>query len=293
MAASATMTVTVNDVNEAPVFAADTYTGNVAENAIVNENVVTVKATDEDDTDTPAYAITGGNTNDDFKIAASGLIAVAKSLVGKGGDTYTLTVTASDDESPTPLKDDATVTITVTATAAPAVNQPPTFADAMREVAENAAAGSNVGAAVQAADPESDAITYAITGGNTGDVFAIDNNGQITIAQGKSLDHEGTGSYTLTVTATDAAGSNTTVQAAITITVNDVNEAPVFATDAYTRDVPENTAVDVPIGVTVSATDEDDTDTPTYEITGGNTNDDFKIDTNTGVISVAKDLTGK
>ena len=64
---------------------------------------------------------------------------------------------------------------------------------------------------------------------DAGGRFTIDNNGQITVADGSLLDFEANASHSVTVTVTDAAGL--TYTEAFTINLGDVNEAPV-ATDS-------------------------------------------------------------
>ena len=101
--------------------------------------------------------------------------------------------------------------------------EPPVLDDYNFEVAEDAEVGDVVGT-VSATDPEGDAVTYAITAGNTGGAFAIDSGtGEITVAA--ALDHETTDEYTLTVEAEDVSGLTDT--ATLTITVTDIaEEAP-------------------------------------------------------------------
>ena len=60
-------------------------------------------------------------------------------------------------------------------------------------------------------------MTYAISDGNTGDVFAIDAaSGAISVFG--ALDYAATSSYALTVTATDAAGGTATAEVTIAVT---------------------------------------------------------------------------
>ncbi|MEZ6142154.1 MAG: cadherin domain-containing protein [Zavarzinella sp.] len=73
---TATITIDVNDLNEAPVAVDDTFS--VAENSSLNTIVGTVTATDEDNGQTLSYAITSGNTGNAFSInPTTGLIRVA------------------------------------------------------------------------------------------------------------------------------------------------------------------------------------------------------------------------
>ena len=125
------------------------------------------------------------------------------------------------------------------------------------DVAEDAEVNDDVGS-VSATDPdEADTLTYAITAGNTGSVFDIDDEtGDITVDA--ALDHETTDEYTLTVEAEDDNGNTDTVT--VTITVSDEAEAPVFDEASYAFDVAEDSEVDDDVG-SVSATDPDEGDT--------------------------------
>ena len=103
-----------------------------------------------------------------------------------------------------------------------APNCPPEFTGAPYafEVAEDAAEDDAVGT-VSTTDPEGDAVTYAITGGNDDGHFAIDGStGAITVAA--ELDYETTEEYTLTVEASDSRGG--AAESTATITVTDVAE---------------------------------------------------------------------
>ena len=143
-------------------------------------------------------------------------------------------------------------------------NQPPAFSSntASRSVNENELSGTDVGAVVTATDPESDSINYSITGSNPGS-FNIDaSSGQI--ETGQLLNHEATDSYTIRVRASATGGSD---NIDVTITVNDVNETPSFASATYSRSVNENVTSGSDVGGAVTASDPDG-DTLTYSLTG-------------------------
>lgn len=100
-------------------------------------------------------------------------------------------------------------------------NTAPQASDATWSVAENAAVGSQVGT-VSATDPDGDGLSYAITGGNTGGAFSIENTtGAVTVAT--ALDYETKSSYSLTITVSDGELTDT---AAIGINVTDIDESP-------------------------------------------------------------------
>ena len=116
---TATVTVSVTNVNEAPSFSATTYAFTLAEDAAIGTAVGTISAMDPDAEDTLTYSITAGDDGGKFSIDSSGSLSVAKALDFEATSSYTLTVQAADAGS---LTDTATVTVSVTN-----VNEAPSF----------------------------------------------------------------------------------------------------------------------------------------------------------------------
>ena len=108
-------------------------------------------------------------------------------------------------------------------------NAPPAFSSAAVSltVAENAAVGSNVGAAVTATDSDSDTLTYKLVGAGVVAFDIVSGTGQLQV--GAALDHETAGSYTVTVQASD--GKSVAFKD-VTVTVTGVNELPALSGDA-------------------------------------------------------------
>ena len=105
---------------------------------------------------------------------------------------------------------------------APVTNDPPAFdteGPLAMSIAEDAAAGTNVGAPLSATDPNDDPLAFALTGDGAGD-FAVNRDGQITVAA--VLDHESRSSYSLTATVSDPAGGSGSTP--VSITVENVEE---------------------------------------------------------------------
>ena len=151
--------------------------------------------------------------------------------------------------------------------AATANNRAPQFPateTGARSVAENTAAGVDIGAPVVANDPDNDPLTYTL-GGADAAVFDFDTaSGQLRTKA--ALDHERKGSYGVTVTARDLSGATAAIS--VTITVDDVNEAPAFPlTETGQRSVAETAGPGGDIGVPVAAAD-DDNDALTYALSG-------------------------
>ena len=129
----------------------------------------------------------------------------------------------------------------------PPVNSAPVFPsteNGRREVAENSTDGTAVGAPVAATDLNAgdpavnDPLVYSLTGTDAGS-FTIDaGTGQISLAPGVTLDYEGKRTYRLTVQVTDGRDQHgdddmdaVDDRQNVTITVTDVNEAPVVTGD--------------------------------------------------------------
>ncbi|MDE2767606.1 MAG: fibronectin type III domain-containing protein [Chloroflexota bacterium] len=117
-----------------------------------------------------------------------------------------------------------------------AANGAPAFASgaaATRTVAENAAAGTAVGAPLTATDPENDPLAYTL-GGTHAALFTVDaSSGQLKVGAGADLDFEGAAnSHSVTVEVGDgkdasgAADASADDAIAVTVNVTDVAEPP-------------------------------------------------------------------
>ena len=106
------------------------------------------------------------------------------------------------------------------------VNNPPEFSGstAARSVAENTAAGQNVGAALTATDANSDTLTYTLEGADAASFDIASTSGQIRTKAGVTYNHEAKSTHTVIVKADDGNGGTDTIT--VTITVTDVNEPP-------------------------------------------------------------------
>ena len=107
-------------------------------------------------------------------------------------------------------------------------NNPPVFSDgasAARSVAENSAAGANIGAPVAATDLDTgDTLVYSL--GSTVDDASftiVTTSGQIQTISGETYDRETKDSYSVQVSVTDGTA---TVSIAVTITLTNVAEKP-------------------------------------------------------------------
>jgi VCBS repeat-containing protein len=224
-AGPAAATITFTNQNDAPVVNDQTL-GPLDESSALGTVVGTVAASDVDAGQSLSYAITAGNTGGTFAIDAStGEITVATpaALNFETTPTFNLTVQVTDDGTPS-LSDTATVTINLND-----LDEAPVIADAVFTVDENAANGTAVGTVPVAEPDANDSYGYAITAGDPGGAFGIDNAGNITVADGSQLDFEAQSSYTISVRVSDDDGY--TDVAAIAIGLNDLVETPIIVID--------------------------------------------------------------
>ena len=113
-------------------------------------------------------------------------------------------------------------------------NEDPSFssATATRSIGENSAANANVGAAVTGTDPESDTLSYSLSGTDASKFDISSTSGQITVKTGNIPNYEAKTSYSVTVGVSDKKDADGTADTvvddtiAVTINVTDVNEPP-------------------------------------------------------------------
>ncbi len=155
-------------------------------------------------------------------------------------------------------------------------------------VDENSAAGTNVGAAFTATDPDTgDTLTYSLTGTDAASFTIGSSTGQITTKTGVTYNYEGKSSYSLAVNVSDGKLSDSTP---VTVSLNDVNEAPAFAGASTARKVDENSGGSVNVGAAVTASDPDAGATLTYTLSGTDAAS-FAIGGSTGQISTKTGVT--
>ena len=171
-----------------------------------------------------------------------------------------------------------------------ASNTPPTFPSPLftggqtgPSVRENAGVRTVVGVAPQATDMQGGTLSYslAVDGFTSDPPFEINpTSRQIRVAPGARLNHEGQGTYGVTVTVVDEF--NATATATFDITIDDVNERPVAVPDpAVTTE--EDTAVT--FAVLTNDTDPDEGDTLTVSITTQPRPGRVVLDTNTQMLT--------
>ena len=270
------ITISVLDENDnTPVITANQSFVNVSEGSADGTELGAVSATDDDDgTILQSWAITGGNTDNDFAIdPASGMLSVASgaSLDFETKPNYTLELSVQDDDG-TNTSDTAEVAITIAN-----VNEAPTFTSLTTVSVDENEAGVIYTAEASDVDA-SDTQTYSIAGGAHQALFTM---AGADLSFVNAPDYEsGTSTYEVIIRVTDSAGLYEDLS--LSITVNNVNEAPTFSSDLVAA-APENFTADFYQAV---ATDVDTGDTVTYSLASSiNDNDLFNIDSSEGYLT--------
>ncbi len=260
-----TVTINVTDLDEIPAntppeFAdGESTTRSIAENSTSGTNIGAVIAATDADNNKLAYFLSGDDASAFSVDDSSGQLLTSAALDYEAKSSYTVTVTVSDGSS----TDTITVTINVTN-----VNEAPVIADSTDttlSIAENTAAGVNIGGTLSATDPDDgDTLEYTL-GGTDASSFGIGSTtGQLRTSA--ALDYERKTSYSVIITVSDGTLTDT-ISVTISVTDVDENRAPAFASESTTRSIAENTGSGVDIGDAVSATDADD-DTLEYTLSG-------------------------
>ena len=293
MTGSTSVTITVSDVNDnVPVFMNNRIAVSYAENLNVGSIVAVSMATDRDDgvNSRITYSITSGNEEMRFSIdAQTGEISLQASLDFETTEEFGLQVTAQDGGTPS-LSATANVTINITDVNdnSPVFTQPQ-FTVNFSEVTEI----SSVIFTAIASDADSGInanISYSIVMGNMGNTFRIHSpTGVVTLI--RPLNFESIQSYNLTISATNPASVNPLQGTTeLIVRVTDVNEFfPRFLQAVYEATIPENQPAASNV-TQVMATDPDNDNTLEYQIIDGNSDGNFEIIPNSGLVVTTRSL---
>ena len=233
------------------------------------------------------FSILSGNEDGLFAIdAASGRVTLAGSLTDTQAGTNTLVIQAQD------LAGSATVTLTIVVEE---VNQAPTFALSSSTLELDEDFGTNTDIVVVNPDDGDAAIEQTLTYGISPAsidfaTLAIDaQSGAVTITSIA----DGFGSAVITVTVDDASATNNVATQTFTLTVNEVNDPPVFALSTAVLTLNEDFGTNTGISV-VSANDGDNGDQViTYRINPTNTGfATLAIDAQTGEVTITSVANG-
>lgn len=291
----AALTIILTDINDnAPKFNQTKYIAYLPENSPANSFIYQVRAVDLDSPKNAIirYYIKNKEMLSLFRIdATTGKIFSKEIFDYEEKSAYTLEILAENPGSIMRNTTEVVVHITGVNEYYPKFTQPVFHFD----VSESAEVGTNVGV-IQATDQDSgdDGIIYYLFVGSSNDKgFSINSQtGVIRVA--RYLDRETQNRVVLTVLAKNSGGihGNDTDEAQVIISIQDGNDPPEFIRHYYEATISEG----APIGqhvIQVKAIDKDvrpQNNQFSYSIVGPNTNQDFKIDPQSGEIEVVRQL---
>ncbi len=223
------------------------------------------------------------DSGDDFSDASYDGVGVSTTITDLDSDTtYEVQVRATNDEGI------GLWSMSGEGTTSAAPNSAPAFTEgvsATRTVDENTAADVAIGAPVTATDVDGDdTLSYSLGGADAASFTLVESSGQLKTKA--SLDYETKSSYSVEVRADDGF---VVESIAVTINVNDMNEAPVFPDGAPSLDVNENAEADVAFGDPMTATDPDSGAMLTYSLSGTDAAS-FAVVDSTGQLKTKEEL---
>ncbi|KAL8207011.1 UNVERIFIED_CONTAM: Protocadherin Fat 4 [Gekko kuhli] len=282
------------DVNDnPPVFNMPSYSTSLMENLPPGSTILIFNVTDADDGSNSqlSYSITSGDSLGQFNIDNNGILSIKKPLDRESQSFYSLVVQVHDMASLPASRYTSTTQVSIILL--DVNDNPPSFTSSkLTYIPENTPIDTIVFKA-QATDPDSGPNSYVEYNllnhlENKFSIGTIDGEVRLT----GELDRETVSNYTLTVIATDKGQPSLSSSTDVIVIVLDINDNnPTFAKKLYKIEIVENTltGTDV-IQVFAADGDEGSNGQVRYAIISGNNNNEFRIDSVTGVITVAKPL---
>ncbi|MHC2338379.1 cadherin domain-containing protein [Bradyrhizobium sp. USDA 4454] len=264
----------------------DTNSGanTVVEGAAVNTSVGVTAHSDSLIGFPVTYTLTSDSSHGGFKVDPNtGVVTVAdptKVDFESSGGSYVVNVQATDG-----------VFVSSQSFVIAVSNAPPsTPVDSnatANAVNEGAAVNTLVGITASSADVNGPGVTYSLTADSSNGGFKIDpNTGIVTVANSTKIDFETAPghAYTITVQASDGHGGVSSQS--FTININDLPVSTPVDTNSAANSIVEGAAANTLVGITASAVDPNGPPT-VYSLTSDSSVGGFKIDPNTGVVTVA------
>jgi VCBS repeat-containing protein len=234
----ATVTITVNPVNDPPTAANDSYSTN--EDTTLNIAAPGVLGNDSDpDGDSVSAVLQSGPSSGSLTLNGNGSFSYKPNDDFNGTDSFTYRASdGSANSSP------ATVTINVNP-----VNDPPTAGNDSYSINEDTTLNiAAPGVLANDNDPEGQPLTAVLQTGPSSGSLNLNGNGSFSYTPNANFN--GTDSFTYR--AND--GSANSSPATVTITVNPVNDTPAAVGDTYTTDE------DIPLTIAAPGVLANDTD---------------------------------
>ena len=237
------------------------------------------------------FTVASGDPQGTFNITRDGVLRTRRPLDREAQSFYNLIVTVQDLAPPPTARFTSTAQVSVILLD---VNDcPPTFTSQRVTYLQENTPVDTVVFTAKAGDADSGPNSYVeySLAGPFGSKFSIGTvDGDVRLVG--ELDREELSNYTLTVVAIDKGSPPLSSTMDVTMVVLDVNDnTPSFSQNIYDVEIQEDTLTgsDV-LQVFASDADEGTNGQIRFSIAGGNANAEFRIDSVTGMVSVAKRL---
>ncbi|XP_077987063.1 protocadherin Fat 4-like isoform X2 [Glandiceps talaboti] len=252
-----TIDVNINEINEAPILTNMPIELTLSESIGAAVSIFRVLHYDEEGDDITVSVISRNPTTPVFTVVDNDIFTPTGLDYDGGSQTFTLDLSISDGTT-------SSSTETLRINLRNVIDEPPSFG--LATYAASIDDGSNPGTSITwtTLDPIGDVtdndiddtLFYYLTGTNADHFICDVLSGEIKATQ--AIEDDGTsgiGTYSLQLSVKDLAGYS--ASAAITITVNDVNDnSPIFTPSIYVDSLPENTVQGVTV-VSLTVSDQD------------------------------------
>ena len=270
------LSITITDINEAPTFTSSTSTS-VAENSA--GTIYTATVSDADTGDSHSYELVGGADQALFILSGADLSFIAapdyETLPASGDNVYEVQLRVTDSGG---LSADLSLSVTVTN-----ANEAPTFTSSAAINVDENSAGVIYTATASDVDTD-DTHTYELIGGADQTLFSL--NGAdlsfITAPDYETLPDSGDNVYEVQLRVTDSGNPSLSSELSLSITVDDVAEAPTFASASASATAPENSTEVFYIAL---ARDDDAASSISYSLASGGDNTLFNINSTNGALN--------
>ena len=270
------LSITITDINEAPTFTSSTSTS-VAENSA--GTIYTATVSDADTGDSHSYELVGGADQALFSLSGADLSFIAapdyETLPASGDNVYEVQLRVTDSGG---LSADLSLSVTVTN-----ANEAPTFTSSAAINVDENSAGVIYTATASDVDTD-DTHTYELIGGADQTLFSL--NGAdlsfITAPDYETLPDSGDNVYEVQLRVTDSGNPSLSSELSLSITVDDVAEAPTFASASASATAPENSTEVFYIAL---ARDDDAASSISYSLASGGDNTLFNINSTNGALN--------
>ena len=246
---NATVTITINPINDPPVSENDSYT-TTEDTPLTTTAANGVLANDEDpENDNLSVSLKSQPAYGSVSLNNDGSFTYTPNTDFNGSDSFTYS--ASDGQI---TGGDATVTITVD----PANDAPEITSASTATIPENQ---QNI-LTVTATDKENNTVTFSLPATGDNSLFSIDGStGELSFSNPPDYENPADANhdnvYNVTVTATDDGVPQQSTSQNITVTITNINEVPLAVNDAYQTEEDTELNVNTADGVLSNDTDEE------------------------------------